>query len=170
MISKSLKNSRPKASNFKSFSQSLEQFFLTVGQNNLSNKVPFPHSLKTHKGCLKYFLKNPNYEYKNFLALWTLKFSQITRTKKHKFTNSDFLSPKKTSCCYAVFVLSKTKSKKSGIFPIFFLSNHLVVFFIEETPVSSSSQRRFALNCSTSHLIKVINQGVMTRKPLEGKT
>ena len=62
----------------------------------------------------------------------------------------------------------KTKSKKSGIFPIFFLSNHLVVFFIEETPVSSSSQRRFALNCSTSHLIKVINQGVMTRKPLIG--
>jgi len=33
-------NSRPSASNFKSFSQSLEQFFLTVGQNNFGNKIP----------------------------------------------------------------------------------------------------------------------------------
>ena len=34
-------NSRPSASNFKSFSQSLEQFFLTVNQNNFGNKIPF---------------------------------------------------------------------------------------------------------------------------------
>ena len=34
-------NSRPAASNFKSFSRSLEQFFLTVGQNNFGNKIPF---------------------------------------------------------------------------------------------------------------------------------
>ena len=34
-------NSRPSASNFKSFSQSLKQFFLTVGQNNFVNKIPF---------------------------------------------------------------------------------------------------------------------------------
>ena len=34
-------NSRPSASNFKSFSWSLEQFFLTVGQNNFGNKLPF---------------------------------------------------------------------------------------------------------------------------------
>ena len=33
-------NSRPSASNFKSFSQSLEQFLLTVGQNNFGNKIP----------------------------------------------------------------------------------------------------------------------------------
>ena len=33
-------NSRPSASNFKSFSRSLEQFFLTVGQNNFGNKIP----------------------------------------------------------------------------------------------------------------------------------
>ena len=32
-------NSWPSASNFKSFSQSLEQFFLTVGQNNFGNKI-----------------------------------------------------------------------------------------------------------------------------------
>ena len=39
-------NSRPSASNFESFSQSLEQFFLTVGQNNFCNKIPFQsHSL-----------------------------------------------------------------------------------------------------------------------------
>ena len=34
-------NSRPSASNFQSFSQSLEQFFFTVGQNNFGNKIPF---------------------------------------------------------------------------------------------------------------------------------
>ena len=34
-------NCWPSATNFKSFSQSLEQFFLTVGQNNFGNKIPF---------------------------------------------------------------------------------------------------------------------------------
>ena len=34
-------NSRPSASNFKSFSQSLQQFLLTVGQNNFGVKIPF---------------------------------------------------------------------------------------------------------------------------------
>ena len=34
-------NSRPSASNFESFSRSLEQFFLTVGQNNFGNKISF---------------------------------------------------------------------------------------------------------------------------------
>ena len=34
-------NSRPTACNFKTFSWSLEQFFLTVGQNNFGNKIPF---------------------------------------------------------------------------------------------------------------------------------
>ena len=33
-------NSQPSASNFKFFSLSLDHFFLTVGQNNLSNKIP----------------------------------------------------------------------------------------------------------------------------------
>ena len=32
-------NSRPSASNFKIFSRSPEQFFLTVGQNNFGNKI-----------------------------------------------------------------------------------------------------------------------------------
>ena len=35
---KNFANSPPSAWNFKSFSQSLEQFFLTVGQNNFINK------------------------------------------------------------------------------------------------------------------------------------
>ena len=38
---KKFENSRLSASNFKSFYWSLEQFFLTVGQNNFGNKIPF---------------------------------------------------------------------------------------------------------------------------------
>ena len=37
---KNFANSQPSALNFKSFTQSLEQFFLTVGQNNFGNKIP----------------------------------------------------------------------------------------------------------------------------------
>ena len=37
---KNFENSQPSASNFKKISQSLEQFFLTVGQNNFGNKIP----------------------------------------------------------------------------------------------------------------------------------
>ena len=41
---KNFATSRPSASNFKSFSWSLEHFFLTVGQNNFGNKIPcFPY-------------------------------------------------------------------------------------------------------------------------------
>ena len=38
-------HSRPTVSNFKSSSQSLEHFFLTVGQNNFVNKIPFMKSM-----------------------------------------------------------------------------------------------------------------------------
>ena len=38
---KNFANSRPSALNFKTFSQSLEQFFLTVCQNNFGNKIQF---------------------------------------------------------------------------------------------------------------------------------
>ena len=34
-------NSRPSVLSFKIFSQSLEQFFLTVGENNFGHKIPF---------------------------------------------------------------------------------------------------------------------------------
>ena len=46
---KNFENSRPSASNFKSCFWSLEQFFLTVVQNNFGNKIPFPRkSTKTN--------------------------------------------------------------------------------------------------------------------------
>ena len=46
---KNFANSRRlSASNFKSFSRSLEQFFLTVGQNNFGNKIPFTIYLQLH--------------------------------------------------------------------------------------------------------------------------
>ena len=37
---KNFANPWPSASNFKSFSRSVEQFFLTVGQNKFGNKIP----------------------------------------------------------------------------------------------------------------------------------
>ena len=47
---KNFANSRPSASNFKSFSWSLEHFFLTVGQNNFRNKIPWQSEFYT-KAC-----------------------------------------------------------------------------------------------------------------------
>ena len=41
---KKFANFQPSALNFKCFSRSLEQFFLTVGQNNFGNKIPFLNS------------------------------------------------------------------------------------------------------------------------------
>ena len=35
----------------KVFSQTLEQFFLTVGQNNFDNKIPFHNTYDIHKLC-----------------------------------------------------------------------------------------------------------------------
>jgi hypothetical protein len=46
---KNFENYRPSASNFKSFSQSLEQFFLTVGQNNFGNKILFSNVAAMHQ-------------------------------------------------------------------------------------------------------------------------
>ena len=51
---KNFANSQLSASNFKSFFQSLEQFFLTVGQNNFGNKTP----LNVQLYCLKNYSKN----------------------------------------------------------------------------------------------------------------
>ena len=49
----------PSASNIKSFSQSLEHFFLTVGQNNFGNKIPF-------------FFGQFLFHAKTFLSIWFL--------------------------------------------------------------------------------------------------
>ena len=48
---KKIEKSRPSASNFKSFSRSLEQFFLTVGQHNFRTKIPYLLDLLLH--CCK---------------------------------------------------------------------------------------------------------------------
>ena len=50
-------NSRPSVLNFKSFTQSLEQFFLTVGQKNFGNKIPMFHKLSLFSS---YFLGQKN--------------------------------------------------------------------------------------------------------------
>ena len=55
---KTLADSWPSASNFKHFSRSLEQFFLTVGQNNFGNKIPKQHTFKPNMSTFviaKYF-------------------------------------------------------------------------------------------------------------------
>ena len=49
---KKISNSRPSVSNFKGFSWSLEHFFLTVGQNNFGNKIPFFHIFSHRKFCI----------------------------------------------------------------------------------------------------------------------
>ena len=48
-------DSLPSASNFKSFSESLEQYFFTVGQNNFTNKIPFPSfQFRVEKNSLRH--------------------------------------------------------------------------------------------------------------------
>ena len=53
---KNLANSRPSALNFKSFSRSLKQLFLTVGQNNFGNKILFPIFILPKVGDAKTYL------------------------------------------------------------------------------------------------------------------
>ena len=64
---KNFANSRPSVSNFKFFSRSLEQFFLTVGQNNFGNKIPLISKLICNKSkCQKYewMINNTNVPFK----------------------------------------------------------------------------------------------------------
>ena len=78
---KNFANSRPSASNFKTFSWSLEQLFLTVGQNNFDNKIPIlfykngslhnfyimtlPERLSIF-GCIVNFFQNANVQSQNW--------------------------------------------------------------------------------------------------------
>ena len=58
MISFFLTNFRPSATNFKSFSRSLETFFLTACQNNFGNKIPIVSSIMEFKAemiCSHFF-------------------------------------------------------------------------------------------------------------------
>ena len=67
-------NSRPSASNFKSFSRSQEFFFLTVGQNNFGNKIPFIKSNVTQlfdpgkKLCTRVYILEAIELFYNFLS------------------------------------------------------------------------------------------------------
>ena len=56
---KNFENSRSSASNFKTFSRSLEQFFLTVGQNNFGNKIPFPPINDDKKWSIENYFEIP---------------------------------------------------------------------------------------------------------------
>jgi hypothetical protein len=47
---KNFATSQPSASNFNS--RSLEQFFITVGQNNFGNKIPFLHAVTNIMLCI----------------------------------------------------------------------------------------------------------------------
>ena len=84
---KNFENSRLSASNFKSFSRSLEQFFLTVGQNNFGNKIPFlPFSLAPSY-CISNFCLCWEMSEKKFLAglfglLWNLILNNLWDFKR----------------------------------------------------------------------------------------
>ena len=63
----------PSASNFKSFSRSLELFFLTLGQNNFGNKMPFMNYVPTYvffKNYFIWFFQGPDWQYRTELPAW----------------------------------------------------------------------------------------------------
>ena len=69
---KFFENSQPSALNFKSFSGSLEQFFLPVGQNNFGNKIPFLQSYGIQTNLdLRQMLVTPIFLKSRFFLLQT---------------------------------------------------------------------------------------------------
>ena len=101
---KNFASSRPLASNFKSFSRSLEQFFLTVGQNNFGNKIPF---FLIHSQSL--------YLTASFHQVWLKPNYQVTRTGKiTECFGFLFRKKKRPSCYYLVFGHPFIKMKWSG--------------------------------------------------------
>ena len=72
---KNFANSLPSASNFKSFSRPLEQFFLTVVQNNFGNKIPFLKNSWIH---IKSFTSWNNDEKVDFCKFAYLKNQKVT--------------------------------------------------------------------------------------------
>ena len=97
-------NSRPSALKFKSFSSSLEQFFLTVGQNNFDNKIPF------------FF--TPFF----FLSLIQSVYSRVARVCK-----SDKGGPNKYSKIWTTFLKSRLNCSLPGEYPFYF--DHLRKYF-----------------------------------------
>ena len=76
-------NSRPSDSNFRSFSRSLEQFFLTVGRNNFGNKIPLLPTLvclprlNANRTPLPHTYKNISHFHSRIHRKWYLKYSNI---------------------------------------------------------------------------------------------
>ena len=74
-------NSRPSASSFKSFSRSLEQFFLTVGQNNFANKIPFFIMFQVQPSSLRHRHLLVKVLYPQLLLKQRLHLSQLLKTR-----------------------------------------------------------------------------------------
>ena len=115
-----LGNSRPSASNFQSFSRSLEHFFLTVGQNNFGKKIPFLLPLLPRRGKL-FFLFKQDY--------W---FCQ--GQKLRDFGDAKLMLPKKiltlVKVSYYLFLQLSMKKDQRGLKDsfkiVFFFHYHLI--------------------------------------------
>ena len=99
---KNFANSWPSASNFKSFSRSLEQFFLTAGQNKFCNKIPFipKQTYLTHIFLSKQLEKNAQ----NLLILCT--FSGILTYRLFKDGPKPILKIVHAVIMISVFILT----------------------------------------------------------------
>ena len=89
-------NSRPSASNFKSFSWSLEQFFLTVGQNNFGNKISFLYHIPLNSSTCD--ARPARTKKKTVLKSWKIVLQPTTRFVAMTLGNSEFESVKNYKC------------------------------------------------------------------------
>ena len=108
-------NSRPSASNFKSFSQALEQFFLTEGQNNFDNKIPFLPVYLTIYGIGA--IKNPStylYAGKNKLSGEIKNRNPFGKGKKSPKRIGVGKSKKKLKSFLRPFRTADKKTEKAG--------------------------------------------------------
>ena len=107
-------NSWPSASNFKSFFRSLEHFFLTVGQNNFDNKIPF-------------LMDNPLQKFQTTWLLYLstvfcLNFTYSLEKKKHPYSQKKKENQINWySRCFAWF-----KSSTCPLTSFFWLLSHVI--------------------------------------------
>ena len=116
--SSDLKNfaiSRPSASNFKSFSRSLEHFFLTVGQNNFGNKIPiqFPKSHATNTTLRILSGSSTLHFTRTFFAPLCNFFLRKKKTVLHRFSNGIIGLHRFASMAYALFACTRLESEPS---------------------------------------------------------
>ncbi len=79
---KNFANSQPSASNFKFFSQLLEQFFFTVDQNNVGNKIPFLRNHSILCQCFSGQLKVSKFIFNMFFCFDSWKFESTGRHER----------------------------------------------------------------------------------------